>query len=133
MALDRIPLSIRPSPTNMTIIYLIQKIFIILTTTAIQTKNCILYNHPKHEKLKSQHTYITEMAPTPKVRIHNTDKFHTKISDTMINARNPQSLPNITLYKLFFPDPPKSSPTAITNKPGPSEKKQRLQPNHTIT
>jgi hypothetical protein len=41
----------------------------------------------------------------------------------MINARNPPSLPNITLYKLYFPDPPKSSPTATINKPSPLEKK----------
>ena len=133
MALDRIPSSIRPFSTNMTILYLIQTIFIIITTIALHTKNPISYNQPQHEKLKSQHTYIIEMAPTPNERLHNTGNFHIKIINTMINAQNPPSLPNIALYKLYFPDPPKSSPTATINKPSPSEKKKQLQPNDIST
>ena len=92
MALDRIPTLIRPSPTNMTILYLIQIIFNILTTIVLHTENHTLYNHQQHEKLQSQHTHIPKMAPTPEKRKHNIDNFHTKTINTMINARNPPSL-----------------------------------------
>jgi hypothetical protein len=45
----------------------------------------------------------------------------------MINTRNPPSLPNITLYKLYFPDPPKSSSTATNNKTSPLEEKTTIK------
>jgi hypothetical protein len=127
MALDQFPSLIHPFSTNMTILYLIQTIFIILSTTALHTKNPISYNQPHHEKLKSQHTHIIEMAPTSNERLQNTGNFHIKIINTMINAQNPPSLPNIALYKLYFPDPPKSSSTATTNKPSPSEEKTTIK------
>ena len=122
MALAQILLIVRPYPINMTTLYIIQIIIPILLITTTHTKNYTLYNLLDHDEPQIQSIHKLRTTLSPNDQQHNITSFNRKTINTMINARNPPSLLNITLYKLFFPDPSKHCPTADTSHPYPLQK-----------
>ena len=105
MALARIFSTIRPYPSNMTTLYIIQILISITLTFMINTENYILHNFIEHNKLQKQSIHNPKHTTRLIEQQNVTTTSNLRTINTMINIHNPPSLPNITLYKLYFPDP----------------------------
>ena len=105
MALARTLPTSRPYPSNMTTLYLIQILITITLTIMTITENYISHNFIEHNERQKQsiHNLIHNTSPIEQQNFITTS--NNKTINTMINIHNPPSLPNITLYKLYFPDP----------------------------
>lgn len=104
MGLAQILLTSRPYPSNMTTLYIIQILINITFTIMTITENYILHNFIEHNELQKQsiHNLKHNTCPIEQQNVITTSKE--KTINSMINIHNPPSLPNITLYKLYFPD-----------------------------
>ena len=106
MAFARIFPIIRPYPNNTTTLYIIQILISITLTFMINTENYILHNFIEHNELQKQSIHNPKHTTILIKQQNVTTTSNLRTINTMINIHNPPSLPNITLYKLYFPDPP---------------------------
>ena len=100
------------------LLHYIHFIITIIIYTTTSTENPVPYNHPQHDLHYFNPLYKPNINYTRYDTLTINQKCPTytaRIPDHMINIHNSPNRPNITLYKLFFPDPPKRNQTIVPN------------------